>query len=231
MSDVKNILFADDEEKIRQIVSVYLKREGYNVQLAVDGEEALKLFKQKKWDMIILDIMMPKADGIKVCQEIRKTSQVPVIMLTARNDEIDRVLGLEIGADDYVGKPFSPRELMARVKAVLRRTNIQEPAQQTTLLFTGIVIDMITRQVKVLEQDIYLTPKEFDLLILMAGQPGRAFTREQLLENIWGIDYYGDLRTVDTHVKRLREKLKVPNAPQYINTVWGVGYKFGVKEE
>jgi two-component system response regulator ResD len=231
VSDVKNILFADDEEKIRQIVSVYLKREGYNVQLAVDGEEALKLFKQKKWDMIILDIMMPKADGIKVCQEIRKTSQVPVIMLTARNDEIDRVLGLEIGADDYVGKPFSPRELMARVKAVLRRTNIQEPAQQTTLLFTGIVIDMITRQVKVLEQDIYLTPKEFDLLILMAGQPGRAFTREQLLENIWGIDYYGDLRTVDTHVKRLREKLKVPNAPQYINTVWGVGYKFGVKEE
>jgi two-component system response regulator ResD len=230
VSDTKNILLVDDEEKIRKIVSIYLNKEGYLVQQAADGEEALKLFRQNNWDMVILDIMMPKVDGIKVCQEIRKSSQVPIIMLTARNDEIDRVLGLEIGADDYVGKPFSPRELMARIKAVLRRTESQTPTQQTMLKFPGMVIDLITRQVKVLDQEIYLTPKEFELLILMAGQPGRAFTREQLLENIWGIDYYGDLRTVDTHVKRLREKLKLPQAPQYINTVWGIGYRFEVKD-
>lgn len=226
----KYILFADDEEKIRQIVKKYLERDGYQVEVAVDGEDALQLFRQRDWDMIILDIMMPKLDGMEVCREIRRTSQVPVIMLTARNDEIDRVLGLEIGADDYVGKPFSPRELMARIKAILRRTEIQPVAPQTVISFPGISIDLITRAVIIADNEIYLTPKEFDLLVLMAGQPGRAFTREQLLENIWGTDYYGDLRTVDTHVKRLREKLKITGVPQYINTVWGIGYKFEVSK-
>ncbi|MBM7853928.1 two-component system response regulator ResD [Desulfohalotomaculum tongense] len=230
MENNKNILFADDEEKIRQVVTMYLKREGYQTETAVDGAEALRLFHQKNWDLIILDVMMPKMDGIKVCQEIRKTSAVPVIMLTARNDEIDRVLGLEMGADDYMGKPFSPRELVARVKAVLRRTGAAEKTAQTTLRLPGMAVNLITRKVTVLDQEIHLTPKEFDLLVLLARQPGRAFTREQLLENVWGIDYYGDLRTVDTHVKRLREKLRVTGAPSYINTVWGVGYKLEVKE-
>ncbi|MTI81642.1 MAG: response regulator transcription factor [Firmicutes bacterium] len=225
----EKILFADDEQKIRQVVLMYLKKEGYDVVAAADGKEAIELYNREKMDMVILDVMMPEMDGIQVCQEIRKKSQVPIIMLTARNDEIDRVLGLEMGADDYIGKPFSPREFTARVKAVLRRSGQADKAEQTTINYPGITINMVTREVSILEQEIYLTPKEFELLVLMAKQPGRAFTREQLLENVWGIDYYGDLRTVDTHIKRLREKLKIPNAPSYINTVWGVGYKFEVK--
>lgn len=230
MDDNKNILLADDEGKIRQVVSMYLQREGYTVEEAVDGEEALNKFNQnKRWDMIILDIMMPKMDGIRVCQEIRKTSQVPVIMLTARNDEIDRVLGLEMGADDYVGKPFSPRELVARVKAVFRRT-VASDVNPSALSFPGITINLISREVKILNQEIYLTPKEFELLKILAEHPGRAFSREHLLESVWGFDYYGDIRTVDTHIKRLREKLNVKNAPSYISTIWGVGYKFEVKE-
>lgn len=227
----KNILLADDEATIREVVSKYLNREGYSVEQAEDGAEAMELFRKKNWDLVILDIMMPKTDGIKVCQEIRKTSQVPVVMLTALNDEIDRIVGLEIGADDYVGKPFSPRELVARIKAILRRTTTVPSSDKTVIEYPGITINLLTRTVTAHGQEVYLTPKEFDLLALMARNADQVFTRELLLEEIWGMDYYGDLRTVDTHIKRLREKFKSLGIPTYINTVWGVGYKFEVSDE
>lgn len=231
MEERKNILLADDESKIREVVTKYLNREGFSVEQAEDGAQALALFHKKNWDLVILDIMMPKTDGIKVCQEIRKTSQVPVVMLTALNDEIDRILGLEIGADDYVGKPFSPRELVARIKAILRRTTSLPSSEKIVIDYPGITINLLTRMVTAHGQEIYLTPKEFDLLALMARNAGRVFTRELLLEEIWSMDYFGDLRTVDTHIKRLREKFKSLDIPSYINTVWGVGYKFEAASE
>ena len=222
------VLVVDDEDKLRQVIGVYLKNEGFIVGEAMDGEEALRKFNAESWDFIILDVMMPKIDGVKVCQEIRKTSKVPIIMLTAKNEEVDRILGLEFGADDYVGKPFSPRELVARIKAILRRTDTGTKVEVHMLKFHGIRIDLITRNVYVMEQLITLTPKEFDLLSILAKSPGRAYSREQLLESVWGFDYYGDLRTVDTHINRLRDKLRVSGAPSFIGTVWGVGYKFEV---
>ncbi|WP_273483135.1 response regulator transcription factor [Desulforamulus ruminis] len=225
------ILVVDDEDKIRQVISIYLKNEGYMVGEAMDGEEALKKYRSEPWDLIVLDVMMPKMDGISVCREIRKTSQIPIIMLTAKNEEVDRILGLEFGADDYMGKPFSPRELVARIKAVMRRMEAGSPAGEPVLNFPGMRMNLMTREVLLMDKPVTLTPREFELLSLLARNPGRSFTREQLLERVWGFDYYGDLRTVDTHINRLRDKLKVPGAPSYIGTVWGVGYKFEVKHE
>ncbi|GAB6155931.1 hypothetical protein JCM17380_46830 [Desulfosporosinus burensis] len=181
------------------------------------------------WDIIILDVMMPSIDGVKVCEEIRKSSTVPIIMLTAKNEEADRILGLETGADDYMGKPFSPRELVARIKAASRRASTGSAPDQHILTFTGMRIDLLNRDVFVLDEQIYLTPKEFDLLSILARSPKRIYSREQLL-SVWGIDYYGDVRIVDTNINRLRDKLRVPGAPSFVSTVWGRGYKFEVIE-
>lgn len=233
MGDI-NILVVDDEEKIRDLVITYLQAEGYGVEGAADGRQALELVRKKNFDLLVLDLMIPGMDGWTVCREIRKDSDIPILMLTARGDEIDRVLGLELGADDYVVKPFSPRELVARIKAILRRTKKDRPVpgeREIVLEFTGLSINPGSRDVAVSGQPVQLTPKEFDLLIYMAGSPGRVFTREQLLEHVWGFNFFGEARTVDTHVTRLREKLaRIPGARQYIYTVWGVGYKFEVEK-
>ncbi len=226
------ILVADDEPKMRNLVKMYLGREGFGVIEAGDGEQALELLKKSEIDLVILDIMMPKVDGLTVCREIRREYNLPVIMLTARGEEIDRVLGFELGADDYVVKPFSPRELVARVKALLRRVGAKQPGTQGNLLsFPGLVINHDAREVDVQGHKVSLTPKEFELLAFLAKNAGRVFTREQLLEHVWGYDFYGDLRTVDTHVKKLREKLsRFGEAAAYLITVWGVGYKFEVEK-
>lgn len=230
MNSSANILIADDEAKMRDLVKMYLVRDGYKVSEAADGEQALSLLSNNTFDLVILDIMMPKIDGLTVCKEIRKSLDIPVIMLTARGEEIDRVIGFELGADDYVVKPFSPRELVARVKALLRRT-AAKPSSSTgkVLRFPGLEIKNEAREVEVDGNRVNLTPKEFELLTFMAKNIGRVFTREQLLEFVWGYDFYGDLRTVDTHVKKLREKIsRFGQAAGYIVTVWGVGYKFEV---
>lgn len=229
------VLVVDDEQRIREVVRIYLEKEGFGVGEAADGQEALNSIAAGKWDLIVLDIMMPGVDGWAVCKEIRKTTATPIIMLTARDDEMDRVLGLELGADDYVVKPFSPRELVARVKAVLRRSQgtRQDAAdgKQVVLNHPGLSIDPQSRLVLVNGQSVNLTPKEYELLYQMAKSPNRTYTREELLEAIWGYDYFGDTRTVDTHVNRLRDKLtKTSGGNPYIATVWGVGYKFEVKK-
>ena len=190
MGDI-NILVVDDEEKIRDLVITYLQAEGYGVEGAADGRQALELVRKKNFDLLVLDLMIPGMDGWTVCREIRKDSDIPILMLTARGDEIDRVLGLELGADDYVVKPFSPRELVARIKAILRRTKKDRPVpgeREHVLEFTGLSINPGSRDVAVSGQPVQLTPKEFDLLIYMAGSPGRVFTREQLLEHVWGFN-------------------------------------------
>ncbi len=224
------ILVADDEAKIRDLVRMYLQAEGFAVTEAKDGRQALEFFRQTPFDLVILDIMMPGVDGREVCREIRRKSNVPVIMLTARGEEVDRILGLELGADDYVVKPFSPRELAARVKAVLRRARPpQEPPElpEEVLEFPGLTIKPASREVFLLGEPLSLTPKEYEILHLLARSAGRVFTREQILEKVWGYDFFGEARTVDTHITRLREKMaRIPAAPQYITTVWGVGYKF-----
>ncbi|NPV72919.1 MAG: response regulator [Pelotomaculum sp.] len=227
------ILVVDDERKIREVVRMYLENEGFAVGEATDGREALNLLTGGKWDLLILDLMMPGVDGWSVCREVRKTTALPIIMLTARDAEVDRIVGLELGADDYVVKPFSPRELVARVKAVLRRSQIAPPAAQdgkpVVLNYPGLSINPESRLVLVNEQPVNLTPKEYDMLYLMARSPSRTFTREELIESVWGYDYFGDTRTVDTHVNRLRDKLqKASGYRSYISTVWGVGYKFEV---
>jgi len=225
------VLLVDDEERIRDLVKVYLTREGFAVEEHDSGTGVVAMVKDNHYHLVILDLMLPGTDGLTVCKEIRKFSRVPIIMLTAKGDEIDRVLGLEVGADDYIVKPFSPRELVARVKAVLRRTAPeQEPLEKPpgVLTFPNLVINPEFRTVEVSGKEISLTPREFDLLLYMARSPGRAFTRENLLENVWGYDFYGDLRTVDTHINRLRDKLTVEGLRQPIVTVWGVGYKFEV---
>lgn len=233
MVDIK-ILVIDDEEKIRELLITYLVAEGFAAVGAADGREALEIVAGDRYDLIVLDLMMPGIDGWTVCREIRKTSEIPIVILTARGDEIDRVLGLELGADDYVVKPFSPRELVARIKAVLRRTRKVggegEGKEKDGVVARGnIRIDPESREVRVGEQAVQLTPREFDLLYYLAQSPGRAFTREQLLEHVWGYDFYGEARTVDTHITRLREKIaRAAGTGQYIVTVWGVGYKFEV---
>lgn len=228
------ILVVDDEDRIRNILKMYLGKEGFAIEEAPDGRAALDKINRENFDLIILDIMMPGLDGWAVCREIRAKSNLPIIMLTAREEEADRILGLELGADDYVVKPFSPREVVARAKAVLRRTaadgkNSDSPEDAIT--YPGIEINSKTREIKVEGQPVKLTVKEFNLLFLMARNCGRAFTRDELLQAVWGYDYYGDTRTVDTHVNRLRDKLAaIPGSKNYVSTVWGVGYKFEVGE-
>ncbi|WP_081410924.1 response regulator transcription factor [Desulfotruncus alcoholivorax] len=235
MENTKKILVVDDERKIRELVRLYLEKEGFEVGEAADGQSALDLYKDEEWDLIVLDLMMPGIDGWAVCKEVRKNSNMPIIMLTARDDEMDRILGLELGADDYVAKPFSPRELVARVKAVLRRTKMaplpEQPDGAHIIQLPGLSINPELRLVLVDGRAVNLTPKEYELLYRLARSPRRTFTREELLETIWGYDYMGDTRTVDTHVNRLRDKLLKAsgNKSSYISTVWGVGYRFEVK--
>lgn len=233
--DQLTVLIADDEERIRQMLKMYLLKENYRVLEAANGQEALDRFRSETVHLIILDLMMPEMDGLTACLRIRQESKVPIIMLTARGEETDRVLGFELGADDYVVKPFSPKELVMRVKALLRRTQYtpEKAVDQGTChvqRFGNLEIEPEAHRVKVNDHEITLTPLEFDLLLFLTNNSGRVFTREQLLEKVWGYDYFGEARTVDTHIKRLREKLSKggPGAAEMVVTVWGVGYKFEV---
>ena len=228
----QTVLIADDDAQIRELLELYLVKEGFAVEQAADGAEAILKAQQLKPDLIILDIMMPVLDGMEVCRQVRKFSRVPVIMLTARVEDDDRILGLELGADDYVGKPFNPRELVARVKAVLRRVQVAEApaAGNDVLKFPNLLINRQEYAATAGGNTVQLTAKEMDLLWHMASHPGRVFSREQLLESVWGYEYFGDTRTVDTHIKRIRHKLGVQeDGPWDIKTVWGVGYKFEVR--
>lgn len=228
----ERILVVDDEKAIVDILKFNLQKEGYEVITGYDGEESLKLYSQHKPDLILLDIMMPKRDGFEVCRKIRETSNVPIIMLTARAEEVDKVLGLELGADDYVTKPFSVRELMARVKANLRRKTIDENElnESSILIFGELKIDIDRYEVVKQDTVIELTLREYELLKFLSTQKGQIFSRETLLEKVWGYEYYGDVRTVDVTVRRLREKIEdVPSKPDYILTKRGIGYYFNEK--
>ena len=220
------ILIVDDEEKIRSLVKLYLEREGFAVQEAQNGRVALEKFRASQFSLLIVDLMMPDVDGWRVCREIRESSAIPIIMLTARGEEFDRVLGLELGADDYLVKPFSTKELVARVKALLRRSTGKLHAVTTEICVGLLCIDKERHRVSIGGEVVNLTPLEFDLLYFLAKNCGRVFSREQLMETVWGYDFYGDARTVDTHIKKLREKLAHPKVKPMIVTVWGVGYKF-----
>jgi DNA-binding response OmpR family regulator len=223
---MKRILIVDDEERIVQTVKAYLDQEGFKTYTASDGEEALRAFEEKGPDLIVLDLMLPHLSGIEVTKKIRATSNVPIIMLTAKASEADRVVGLELGADDYVVKPFSPRELVARVRAVLRRID-GDTGMAERIVSGGLDIDLKTREVKVNGVEIELTPTEFDLLAFLAHHPGQVFTRLQLLREVQGYTYDAFARTIDTHVKNLRRKIEEdPKEPHYLLTVHGVGYRF-----
>ena len=223
------VLVVDDEKNIVQLARLYLNKEGYEVESAYDGLEALKMAKSVRPDLIILDLMMPEMDGLEVCRELRKTSNVPIIMLTAKGDDIDRIVGLEIGADDYMTKPFNPRELVARVKAVLRRTAQNAPTQPV-LDAGGLHLDTASREVTLDGAAVTLRAKEFDLLTAFMRYTGIVLDRERLLQLVWGADYYGDTRTIDVHVAWLREKLAEAKDVT-IQTVWGVGYKLVVEQD
>lgn len=224
------ILVVDDEPSIREIVRLYLTREGYDVREAADGDEALRVAREFMPDLVVLDLMLPKRDGFEVYRALSTPTPVPVIMLTARGTETDRIVGLTIGADDYVTKPFSPGELVARVKAVLRRSKMPPPPPDDTprpLVFAGLRIDPATRIVAVRDHEVALTATEFDLLYELARHPERVFSREQLLDRVWSEDFYGDASTVTVHVRRLRQKIEPePDNPTFIQTVWSVGYRF-----
>lgn len=221
----KTILIVDDEERMRFLIDAYLKKEGFNVLQAENGKDALKIFKENIVELVVLDIMMPVMDGWTTCKEIRKISQVPVIMLTAKAEDEDQILGFELGTDNYVTKPFSPKLLVAKVKALLKRAYPDESNQDN--FFDGLYINEKAHETKVNDEDIYLSPKEFELLSYFVKNKGMVLSREQILDSVWGMDYYGDLRTVDTHIKRLREKLG--EKAYLISTVRGTGYKFETK--
>ena len=223
------ILIVDDEKNIVELSKLYLEREGFSTVCAFDGEEALNVFNTEAPELVILDIMMPKIDGWQVCREIRKNSQIPIIMLTAKTDTFDKVLGLELGADDYMTKPFEPKELVARVKAVLRRSDTQKETEKKEVSFPNLSINLETYELRINGETVDAPPKEIELLYFLAQNPNKVYTREQLLDKVWGFDYFGDSRTVDVHIKRLREKLEVAHENWQLKTVWGVGYKFEVK--
>ena len=230
----KRVLLVDDDQSIIEVQKMYFEKEGYQVSTCMQGDKAVAAFETFNPDIIILDLMLPGMDGNDICREIRKSSDVPIIMLTARTDTLDKIIGLELGADDYVPKPFEPKELLARVKAVLRRTDRKSVPQEQTeeenkskeiVSYPGFVVDKARYVVTVDGEEIYMPPKELELLFFLASNPDRVFTREQLLDHIWGYEYIGDTRTVDVHIKRLREKINDHEAWR-LHTVWGVGYKF-----
>lgn len=222
------ILVADDDESIVELITLYLRKDGFDVITARDGGEALRKITQHSPDLVLLDIMMPVKDGWEVCREIRQLYRLPVIMLTARSEDYDKILGLELGADDYITKPFNPRELVARVRAVLRRS--RQESEPRLLQYRDLIINLDEFMVTKEGQPVPLTRKELELLWLLAGRPNQVFSREQLLSRIWGYDYTGDTRTVDTHIKRLRRKLGSGESWD-IKTIWGVGYKFEVNKD
>lgn len=220
------LLIIDDEEDMRALVHMYLKGSGFEVYQAANGEEALEILSAMSIDLIVADVMMPVLDGFTLCLNIRQSSNVPIVFLTARGEEWDRVYGLKIGADDYIVKPFSPSELIARIDAVLRRVNRESAADKTVQLYGQIEINERGRTVKVCGKSLALTLKEFELLLFLCRHRGQALSREQLLEHVWGIDYEGSVRTVDTHIKTLR--IKLGNVGEFIQTMWGIGYKLEV---
>jgi DNA-binding response OmpR family regulator len=229
MSNPATILLVDDEEAVQKLLTYPLERDGYRVVQARDGEEALRRFGEHQVDLVVLDLMLPKLDGIEVCKRLRAESYVPIIMLTARDDEVDKVLGLELGADDYITKPFSIREFRSRVKAALRRAAVpkHDASESEAITIDGLVIDPSRRSVMLNGDSVELTYVEFELLATLAARPGRVFSRQALLVALWGDSDYRDPRTIDVHVRHLREKLEaVPSAPEYILTVRGVGYRF-----
>ena len=228
----KRILLVDDEPLIVKGLKYSLEQDGYETDSAADGEEAVNKFFAGQFDLVLLDVMLPKFDGIEVCQRIREKSSVPIIMLTAKGEDMDKILGLEYGADDYMTKPFNILEVKARIKTILRRTTMQHAeTNQRSITVRDLKLNMNNRSVSVAGRDVNLTAKEFDLLQLFMTNRGKVFSRESLLETIWKYDYLGDLRTVDVHIRRLREKIeKVPSQPEYIFTKWGVGYYFTDKD-
>jgi DNA-binding response OmpR family regulator len=231
MADSSTILLVDDEDSVRRLLTFPLERDGFTVVQAVDGEEALRLFDPRTIDLVVLDVMLPKLDGLEVCKRLRASSAVPIIMLTARDDELDKVIGLELGADDYITKPFSIREFRSRVRALLRRAKAprlgEEPAGEEVLDRGEIVIDVPRRTVEVRGEPVQLTYVEFELLRTLAASPGRVFSRRMLLEALWSSADYRDPRTIDVHVRHLREKIEAePRTPTHILTVRGVGYRF-----
>lgn len=229
---MKTILIADDNKQITMILSSYVKKEGWEPLVALDGNEALELFEAHKNEIVavLLDVMMPGVDGFEVCRRLRKTSMVPIIMITARDEDYDKIMGLDIGADDYVIKPFSASEVMARIRAVLRRLNMQEPESKNTLTYGNLFINIDKYEVQIDGADVPLTKKEIELLWTLAKNNTKVFSRDNLLDSIWGCDYFGDSRTVDSHIKRLRAKVdKYEHSTWEIKTIWGVGYRFEVK--
>ncbi len=230
MKDKPYILLVDDDPNISRLVQLYLEKEGFEVKTADRGDDALALFRKLPPDLMLLDVMLPGMDGWQVLKAVRKTSSIPIIMLTAKDETFDKVLGLELGADDYITKPFDTKELVARVKAVLRRTQGSEEEKTDTLAFPGLTVSLSQYEVCYQGEKVEMPPKELEVLYFLASHQNQVFTREQLLEQVWGFDFYGDSRTVDVHIKRLREKL--PECEKHgwcIRTVWGVGYKFEMK--
>ncbi|MEE8827017.1 MAG: response regulator transcription factor [Eubacteriales bacterium] len=238
MVNKQKILIVDDNSHIAELISLYLEKEMYTTEIAGDGGEALELFATFRPDLVILDIMLPGRDGYEICRQMRQIRNTPVIMLSAKGETFDKVLGLELGADDYMSKPFEPKELVARVKAVLRRSRGSEDTSKAdkkksdvkVVEYPGLIVNQTNYSVIYNGKSIDMPPKELELLYFLASQPNHVFTREQLLDNIWGYEYIGDTRTVDVHIKRLREKIK-GNEHWAIGTVWGIGYKFEVKPQ
>ncbi len=223
------ILVVDDDTNISELLRLYLEKDGFSVLTCTDGQQAIELEKSEKPDLMLLDIMLPKFDGWQVCREVRKSSDVPIIMITAKGETFDKILGLELGADDYVSKPFDAKEVVARVKAVLRRAGADQKGKTDEVRFDKLIINITNYELVVDGKKIDTPPKELELIYHLASNPNRVYTRDQLLDEVWGFDYYGDSRTVDVHVKRLREKLENVSDAWSLKTVWGVGYKFEVK--
>ena len=224
-----DILVADDNRQIASVLEEYLKKENHTPWIASDGEQALEMFKNRAFDAVLLDVMMPKVDGFTVCREIRKTSAVPVIMITARGEDFEKIMGLDTGADDYIVKPFSPGEVMARLRAVLRRMQPKESEDAKVIALGNLRVSANDYLAKVGDQPLSLTKKELEILFTLAEHPGKVFTRDNLLESLWGYDYFGDTRTVDTHIKRLRAKVEAADPEGFeIKTIWGVGYRLEV---
>ncbi len=225
----QKILIVDDDVNICELLRLYLEKDGFEAVVVNDGETALKSTQSNNFDLILLDIMLPRLDGWQVCREIRKTSNIPIIMLTAKGETFDKILGLELGADDYVSKPFDTKEVIARIKAVLRRSESDKSSEIKEVRFDKLKINLTNYELVVNGVAIDTPPKELELIYHLASNPNRVYTRDQLLDEVWGFDYYGDSRTVDVHVKRLREKLEDVSSEWCLKTVWGVGYKFEVK--
>ncbi|MEG7956681.1 response regulator transcription factor [Bacillus cereus] len=230
MKDIR-ILIADDDKEIRNLLKIYLERELYMVDTAINGEKALHLFNQNNYNLVILDLMMPKIDGIEVCKKLRDKTNVPILMLTAKDHEVDKILGLSIGADDYITKPFSIHEVIARVKALMRRFLVlgsnNTAQEKTTLSFKGLTINLNTYTVHTNKEEISLTGKELELLKFFTSNPGQVFTKTQLFRNVWDDNYIEDDNTVMVHIRKLRKKIEIdPSNPKFIQTIWGIGYKF-----